>query len=185
METIDRERIVARFWPKVNKDGPVHPVLGTACWLWAAGLGAGGYGKTTLRHKTLLAHRVAYELERGPIPPGLMLDHLCRVRRCVRPDHLEPVTARENTARSETPGAAMIRTGVCQRGHNVEETGVSINTHGERQCRACKNAKSAEWAALHPERCAENRRAYVAANRARVKAYHREYYLRNRKTSGG
>ena len=82
------------------------------CWLWTAGVNASGYGKFG-REPTgpELAHRVAYELLVGPIPDGLVLDHLCRVRICVNPAHLEPVTSGENTRR-----ACRGRTH-CKRGH--------------------------------------------------------------------
>ncbi len=88
---------VGDFWSKVEKqpDG---------CWLWLGARSNNGYGHTTyrgdagqLRH--ISAHRRAYSLLRGPIPTGLDLDHLCRVRHCVNPDHLEPVTRSLNLRR--------------------------------------------------------------------------------------
>ena len=80
--------ISARFWAKVDKT--------ETCWLWTGGQSA-GYGRFGFKGRPNLgAHRFAYELLVGPIPPGLDLDHLCRVRNCVNPDHLEPVTRREN-----------------------------------------------------------------------------------------
>jgi hypothetical protein len=85
-----------RFWAKVDARGP--------CWLWTAGQTSNGYGRfgLTSRDKRL-AHRFAWELLIGQVPEGLQLDHLCRVRLCVNPDHLEPVTPQENWARSHTP----------------------------------------------------------------------------------
>ena len=91
-----------RFWPKVNKDGPVpqiRPELGQ-CWVWTAYLNKSGYGQFGLADRSLmLAHRWAWEREHGPVPDGLELDHLCRVRACVRPSHLEAVTRSINAQR--------------------------------------------------------------------------------------
>lgn len=95
-----------RFWSKVDKDGPLpahRPELGP-CWLWTGGQNAhpsGNYGRAWDRAKKVYvyAHRVAYEALAGPIPDGLDLDHLCRVRLCVNPLHLEPVTRQVNLLR--------------------------------------------------------------------------------------
>lgn len=70
----------------------------TGCWIWRAGMGAAGYGMNNSR----AAHRVMYERHKGPIPDGLVLDHLCRNPPCVNPDHLEPVTPGENTRRGNS-----------------------------------------------------------------------------------
>lgn len=72
----------------------------TPCWIWDGALTDGGYGKASRGGKTTTAHRYVYEMYRGPIPEGLHLDHLCEVRECVNPDHLDPVTGSENTRRS-------------------------------------------------------------------------------------
>lgn len=81
-----------RFWGRVAKT--------ETCWLWTGRLTEKGYaGKVGYQGKHYAPHRLAYELLTGPIPDGLVLDHLCRVRNCVNPDHLEPVTAEENTRR--------------------------------------------------------------------------------------
>lgn len=77
---------------------------GSDCWLWTGYVAAGGYGEFHLAGRTRKAHRVAYELLVGPVPEGLDLDHLCRVRRCVNPEHLEPVTRQENLRRSPDVG---------------------------------------------------------------------------------
>jgi hypothetical protein len=77
-----------RFWPKVEKTG--------TCWLWGGARDRGGYGV----FENQKAHRVSYVLSGGTIPEGLQLDHLCFVRHCVNPEHLEPVTAKENTRRA-------------------------------------------------------------------------------------
>jgi len=93
-----------RFWPKVNKDGPVpehRPDLGP-CWIWTAGgdYGRGRFAVVGRSGRLLLAHRFAYELLIGPIPEGLTLDHLCMTPLCVNPEHLEPVTQAENSRRA-------------------------------------------------------------------------------------
>src|SRR5580698_2584776 len=81
-----------RFWRLVEKT--------ESCWNWKGGK-TNGYGCFQIAKVNFRAHRLAYELLRGPIPTGLHLDHLCRNRSCVNPDHLEPVTQRENTLRGE------------------------------------------------------------------------------------
>jgi hypothetical protein len=95
-----------KFWAKVNKDGPLpehRPDLGP-CWIWTGYVHVTtGYGQfgNSVSHGTNLPHRIAYQYLVGPIPKGLHLDHLCRVRTCVRPEHLEPVTPRENIRRGD------------------------------------------------------------------------------------
>lgn len=85
-----------RFWQKVEKT--------SSCWLWRGHVKATGYGQVAFERgpvkKKFLAHRVSYELLVGPVPQGLTLDHLCKVRRCVNPAHLEPVTQKENARRT-------------------------------------------------------------------------------------
>jgi hypothetical protein len=110
----------ARFWAKVDKT--------EGCWLWTAHVFRDGYAVFRVDGKQVYIHRWAYELLVGPIPDGMQVDHLCRVRHCVRPDHLEPVTPRENSRRAK---AANRRTH-CQRGHLLDEV------RGRRQCRTCK-----------------------------------------------
>lgn len=70
------------------------------CWLWLGGCFKSGYGRISYRGQPAYAHRISYLLHRGQIPEGLELDHLCRIRHCCNPDHLEPVTHRENLMRS-------------------------------------------------------------------------------------
>ena len=134
--TYERPSRTERFWMRVNKNGPVperRPDLGP-CWLWIGGRHTGGYGSDGGR----LAHRVAYELITGSIPIGLQLDHLCHVRLCVRPEHLEPVPARENIIRSDAPNAIAVRTGRCARGHELTGTNLYIVPRtGDRRCLAC------------------------------------------------
>jgi hypothetical protein len=81
-----------RFWTKIRRDE-------NGCWLWQAGLAHNGYGHLKVGRRTVKAHRFAYELLVGPVLEHLELDHLCRVRSCVNPAHLEPVTHAENVRR--------------------------------------------------------------------------------------
>lgn len=87
------EEWASRFWDKVDKDG--HD----GCWLWTDATSWNGYGRFYTGSRVMSAHRLSYELAVGPIPDGLQIDHLCRVRACVNPAHLEPVTLAENIRR--------------------------------------------------------------------------------------
>jgi hypothetical protein len=124
---------VERFWPKVDKNGPVpehRPDLGP-CWVWTA-MTRAGYGQFRVaRH--MAAHRFAYELMVGPIPDGYDLDHLCRNRACVRPDHLEPVTRRENLRRGLS---GELKTH-CRHGHPFTPENRLPAGHGTTKCRIC------------------------------------------------
>lgn len=73
----------------------------TGCWIWLGGNSGDGYGKVSVNGRMKMAHRAVYEIFMGPIPEGLVLDHLCRNRRCCNPLHMEPVTVQENTLRGE------------------------------------------------------------------------------------
>lgn len=113
-----------RFWNQVDRSSA------DACWPWL-GHTAGSYGKYMQRvagkKRNFTAHRVAYVLQRGQIPDGAVLDHLCRNRLCVNPGHLEPVTQRENNARGRGVTAAASRNwtnGICGNGHDLTQVGL-------------------------------------------------------------
>ena len=130
---------IDRFWGRVDANGD--------CWLWTGGKADTGYGTVHIEGKTWHAHRVAYELLVGSIPVGLELDHLCRVRACVNPDHLEPVDHRTNLLRGASPAAIAFRTGICIRGHAVAGTNRQPNgrdRHGAPRftCRSCRSCRS-------------------------------------------
>ncbi|MGP5219476.1 HNH endonuclease signature motif containing protein [Arthrobacter rhombi] len=109
------------------------------CWLWRRSKSPDGYGWASLGDKTHQAHRLAYALIVGTIPEGLHLDHKCRVRHCVNPSHLEPVTPRENLARGDTPAGW----GRCQRCGG--EFSVVGRTTTQRKCKPCSVITGREW----------------------------------------
>lgn len=122
-------KALARFWPKINKQDD-------GCWQWTAGSYADGYGGFHLDGRYIGAHRAAWFLLVGDVPDGLVLDHLCRNRRCVNPEHLEPVTSTENTARGVGVAAMNARKthGPCGHPYDV------FTPSGRRYCRSCRNA---------------------------------------------
>lgn len=122
-----------RFFSKVH--------ITDGCWLWTGSRNADGYGSFWDSGKSRGAHRVAYEQMVGSIPDGLTLDHLCRVRHCVRPEHLEPVPIGENTLRGNTVNAANVLKTHCLRGHPFDEAN-TIRRGNSRYCRQCRTERS-------------------------------------------
>jgi hypothetical protein len=132
------------FWAKVDRLGPVpesRPDLGS-CWIWTAGT-RNGYGKVGLRNNTgpwgtYDAHRVSYEASRGSIPPGMQIDHLCRVPACVNPGHLEAVPQGTNIARGKKRDLYTH----CPEGHEMtEDNTYRIPSTGGRMCQKCRRAR--------------------------------------------
>lgn len=107
------------------------------CWQWISTVNSEGYGQIRISGKQRGAHRVVYEELVGPIPEGLQLDHLCRNRSCVNPDHLEPVTHRENWRRGDHPAAIVQRNQACKHGHSMDDAYVDPKS-GWRTCRTCQ-----------------------------------------------
>ena len=116
------------------------PEPNSGCTLWLGALNR-GYGVIYIRRKTqvraLRAHRVAYELDKGPIQEGLVLDHLCRNRACINPTHMEPVTVGENVLRGVGLAAQNAKKMECLRGHVFDEANTYHRRNGWRGCRAC------------------------------------------------
>lgn len=126
-----------RFFSKVVKAGD--------CWFWLGAKNQGGYGKFSENYIKYVAHRWLYQFVNGPVDKKLDLDHLCRNRNCVNPEHLEPVTRSENSIRGIGPKLAAERQLVkthCPKGHEYTE----INTYFRKNkvnriCRICRKLK--------------------------------------------
>lgn len=114
---------------------------GPGCWEWTAARTREGYGRFGLHGRRRQAHRVVYQWLVGPVPDGMVLDHLCRNRACVRPDHLEPVTDKVNVLRGEGPAPRNASKTHCLAGHPYDEENTYRRPDGCRDCRACKRLR--------------------------------------------
>lgn len=110
------------------------------CIEWVGGTNGKGYGRLRVGGIKRAAHRVAYELAKGQIPPGYEPDHLCRNTLCVNADHLEAVTKRVNILRGFGAPAQHARKTHCKHGHPLSGDNLRIR-HGVRRCQACKSAR--------------------------------------------
>jgi hypothetical protein len=149
---------IDRFWSKVDIKEK------TECWNWLASDNGNGYGRFYIgggkkNAKTDYAHRVSYILSVGNIPEKLEIDHLCKNRRCVNPNHLEVVTRKENNLRSDSLSAQRAKQTTCKRGHPLSGNNL-YEAGGRRLCRTCRE---------------ENR----IQNKDRNNKKGRERYLRN------
>lgn len=135
MRIYTREPIIKRF-VKQLQIGP------NGCWNWK-GAKVKGYGQINAggRGVSLWAHRVSYDLFVGPIPEGLVLDHLCRNPACVRPDHLEPVTQKVNILRGASEIARRAASTACRRGHPYDKEYLDAAGRRHRRCSICSNRK--------------------------------------------
>jgi len=123
-------------------------VVETGCWVWQGGRGGyeNSYGTFFNGERTERAHRWAYRTWVGDIPPGMTLDHLCRVRLCVNPRHLEPVTKRVNTLRSPNAVSAVnARKTHCPQGHPLSGRNLYRDPANRRVCRACARDRYRRW----------------------------------------
>ena len=111
----------------------IERVTESGCWIWMGACNRDGYACVSWRGQWASAHRVIYTELVGLISDGLTIDHLCRVRCCVNPDHLEMVTVRENTIRGESCSAMNARRVLCARGHEFD----GIDSQGKRRCLTC------------------------------------------------
>jgi hypothetical protein len=144
--------VTGREAPLVERITEKIAVTTDGCWLWQGYRDRSGYGRVYGGPdigKVMLVHRAVYMLAVGDLDPNLTIDHLCRVRSCCNPLHLEQVTQRENSLRGESPNIVLYRSGRCRHGHDLA-------VHGARRtpkrqsvyCRLCRNEqRRAQWAA--------------------------------------
>jgi hypothetical protein len=151
MKTL-RERLLSRLI--IDRD--------TGCLLWTGARNTKGYG--VIREggrgsRQLMVHRVVYEMFASPIPDGLQLDHLCRVRHCANVAHLEPVTCRENLLRGDTIAAAHAAKTHCPQGHPYDEANTYVSPNRQRFCRKCTRRHWRAYRAARKERGAPCQRS--------------------------
>lgn len=123
------------------------------CMTWTGFLDPDGYGQITVNGRTTRTHRFSYEHHVGLIPNGLVIDHLCRNRACVNPEHLEPVTPDENTRRGLAPTALNARKTHCKRGHPLSGYNL-VPVPGGRSCRTCRVEATRQWRARQKKEAA-------------------------------
>lgn len=147
LPTHDPIRISQRFWSYVEKT--------EQCWIWVGPKSDTGYGNFYVEGRYMGAHRWSYIDAYGSIPENLTLDHLCRIRACVNPSHLEPVTQGENARRGDRTAqralfAAMTH---CRAGHLYSEENTYFTPQGYRHCRTCGR--------IYTQRAVAKRRALI------------------------
>ena len=163
-------RLTPLFWAKVSKT--------ETCWLWGGTLDKDGYGVyshwrggdwRTGKMDKARTHMAAYVMAHGPIPEGLTIDHLCRVRACCNPAHLEAVTVRQNTMRGGGPTAVNAAKDTCEFGHPFRERGYRAG----RFCPTCAKAAHDRYKASKRDEINERRRANWLLNRDELNAKQR------------
>lgn len=124
MKEFEKPYFVERILPRVT--------FTDTCWLWTGAKNGPGYGMLKWWGDSEFVHRLSYECWNGPIPEGLVINHLCEVKSCLNPDHLEAVTNAENRAYSA---------GTCKKGHNMDRVGRT----NRGQCKVCAAEYAVEW----------------------------------------
>lgn len=124
-----------RFWARIKIDE-------NGCWIWQGARGAGGYGQMSVNGRRVLTHRLAFEHYKRPFAEGEQADHLCRVRPCANPEHMEGVSSRTNTQRGMAPMMVLHRNRICKNGHPMVGDNIAKGPHGSKLCRLCRNARA-------------------------------------------
>ena len=133
--------VIARFFRKISVSNNFYN--GTPCWNWIGGKTTGGYGIFWFNKKIILAHRFSYEYYKVEIPKSLQIDHLCRVRGCCNPNHLEVVTLQENIRRGLTGKINSYNKGksYCVRGHEFTTQNIYRKSNNRRVCKICSRIR--------------------------------------------
>lgn len=138
----NRTDLRARITERVDIEDRGH---GTPCWISNRAAHSNGYTKLGHLGRTWLTHRFAYTVFVGPIPERMQIDHLCKVRACCNPAHLEPVTCRENLLRGDTLTAAEVAMTGCIHGHDFTSENTRTTSSGKRACRTCDAERARQY----------------------------------------
>lgn len=130
------ERAATKYPITVNERG---------CWEWNGRRNHKGYGLVDFYGEEWLSHRLFYFLEHRALPSDLVIDHLCKIRACCNPAHLQAVTSKENTRRGESVPGINARKSACVRGHEFDESNTIIRKDGRRRCKICTQAATLEY----------------------------------------
>lgn len=146
--TLQSSKPIGKYWINIpaEKRFWMHVKKTKTCWIWTAGKNYAGYGHFIGNNKNRwLAHRYAYTLLVGKIPKGLTLDHQCRNTSCVNPEHLKPMTIKENILKGNGAAAINKRKTQCPQGHPYKGNNLIIRKSGSRRCRTCTNNSAKEY----------------------------------------
>ena len=123
--------VLNRFWDKVE--------ITNSCWNWSGGKNKAGYGRISINHVMVLAHRFIYEIMESKIPRGIVIDHLCRNRSCVNPSHMDITTIGQNCMRGDSPSAINSRKTHCGKGHQYNDNNMRIDPKTKKKrCIICQ-----------------------------------------------
>jgi len=176
MEVTITSRLLKRLFKKIAVS-KTNFYNNSPCWEWTAYRCEDGYGRSNFQGKCQNSHRVTYLAFIGPIPDGREIDHLCKVRHCVNPAHLEAITHAENVRRSESARPWTH----CAQGHEMTPENTYVKGRRQkRSCRTCELARIARKRRENPEPFREKVRRYREANYEKVLAKGREYDRKRR-----
>lgn len=171
MKRLDGQKASLRNAPAIIRFRRSVVIAESGCHLWTGATAGAGYGVLSVGGRMVYAHRFSYEYETDTtIPPGLTIDHLCRVPACVNRDHLEVVTQKENLRRSTAVQAMKAWAATithCPKGHEYTTENTRVN-RGKRHCKICTAAAGRAYDAAHREERAEKARIYRARKSVRA-----------------